>query len=173
MDMPCCLALEGFFHGWGRDLVLFFYFFQGSSMAVHAVAGSGHPLGGLADVADDCGWFSLAKKCRGQQPSYTKTQYKPDLSQLGPWPLKGHLSMRALAAGKWGQLGWPSAVLVLGVRGVRAPPACLWGCDGAPWEAGRAILRSRSASPPPGGSHTAREISHRTGAYQGQNCCEI
>jgi hypothetical protein len=29
MDMPCCLALEGVFHGWGRDLGPFFnYFFQ-------------------------------------------------------------------------------------------------------------------------------------------------
>ena len=27
MDMPCCLALEGVFHGWGRDLVPFFNYF--------------------------------------------------------------------------------------------------------------------------------------------------
>ena len=32
MDMPCCLALEGFFHGWSRELGPFFNFFKGSSM---------------------------------------------------------------------------------------------------------------------------------------------
>jgi hypothetical protein len=38
MDMPCCLALEGFFHGWGRDFGPFFYFFEGSSMPWQAQA---------------------------------------------------------------------------------------------------------------------------------------
>ena len=63
-----------------------FYFFF--SRFLHAVAGSGHPLGGLADVADGSGWFSLAHKGQGQQPGYIKAQYKPNLSQLGPWPLE-------------------------------------------------------------------------------------
>ena len=69
------------------------------------MAGSGHPLGGLADVAGSNGRFSLARKGKGKRPSYIKTQNKPNLSQLGPWPLKGHLSMRALAVGRWGEFG--------------------------------------------------------------------
>ena len=97
MDMPCCLALEGIFHRWGCELVLLLF-----SRFLHAVAGAGHPLGGFPDVADDGGRFSLARKGQGQQPSYIKTKYKPGLSKLGPWPLKGHLSMRALAACRWG-----------------------------------------------------------------------
>jgi hypothetical protein len=56
----------------------FFLFF---SRFLHALAGSGHPLGGLADVADGNGWFSLAHKGKGQHPSYIKTQYKPKLSE--------------------------------------------------------------------------------------------
>ena len=100
MDMPCCLALEGDFHGWGRELCFLFF-----SRFLHAVAGAGHPLGGLADVADDSWWFSFGRKVQGQHLSYIKTQYKPNLSQLGPWPLKGHLSMRALAVGRCEQLG--------------------------------------------------------------------
>ena len=58
------------------------------SRFLHAVAGAGHPLGGIADVADDEGRFSLAQKGQGQQPSYIKAKYKRNLSQLGPWPLK-------------------------------------------------------------------------------------
>jgi len=69
MDMPCCLALKGGFHGWGRELVPF----CSSSRFLHAVAGAGHPPGGIADVADDGGRFSLAQKGRGQQPSYVKS----------------------------------------------------------------------------------------------------
>ena len=53
MDMPCCLALQGIFHGWGRDLVPFLFF----SRFLHAVAVAGHPLGALVDVADDEGRF--------------------------------------------------------------------------------------------------------------------
>ena len=105
MDMPCCLALEEVFHGWGHKLC----FSRVFSRFLHHddVAGAGHPLGGLADVADDGGRFSFAQECQGQQPSYINTKYKRNLSQLGPWPLKGHLSMRmrALAIGRWGQFG--------------------------------------------------------------------
>ena len=43
MDMPCCLALQGVFHGWGRKLVPFIYL-----RFLHAVAGAVHPLGVLA-----------------------------------------------------------------------------------------------------------------------------
>ena len=88
---------------------------------LHALAGPGHPLRRLADVGDDSGRFSLVHKGQGQHPSYLKTQYKPNLIQLGPWPLKGHLSMRALAVGRCEQLGWPSGVLVPGVRGRQGP----------------------------------------------------
>ena len=70
------------------------------SRFLHAAAGSGHLLGGLANVADDNRWFSLAHKGQVQQPSYIKTQYKPNLSQLRPCPLKGHLSMHTLAVGR-------------------------------------------------------------------------
>ena len=48
MDMPCCLALEGVFHGWGRDLGPFFYLF--SFRFLHAVAGAAHPLGDPASA---------------------------------------------------------------------------------------------------------------------------
>ena len=116
------------------------------------MACAGHPLGGLADVADDGGWFSLAQKCQGQQPSYIKTKYKPNLSQLGPWPLKGHLYMRTLAAGRWEQLGWPSAVLVLGVRGGQNPSGLPLGVQWGPlggWQ-GDIALAVRHP-PPPGG----------------------
>ena len=74
MDMPCCLALEGFFHGWSRELGPFFYFFY---RLLHAVAGSGHPLGGLADVADDSWWFSFGRKGQGQHLSYLKPNTSP------------------------------------------------------------------------------------------------
>ena len=47
MDMPCCLALEGVFHGWGRDLGPFFNYF---SRFLHAVAGAVHPLGDPASA---------------------------------------------------------------------------------------------------------------------------
>jgi hypothetical protein len=124
MDMPCCLALEGFFHGWGRELGPFFFF---SSRFLHAVADAGHPLGGLADVADCGGRFSLAQKGQGQLPSYIKAKCKLNLSQLGPWPLKGQLSMRALAVGRPcdgpnGAAGYPAPALI--------PPA-------PPWDRGR------------------------------------
>ena len=69
MDMPCCIALEGVFYGWGCELVPFFVFFF---RLLHAVAGAGHPLGGIADIADDDQRFSLAQKGQGQQPSYVK-----------------------------------------------------------------------------------------------------
>ena len=72
MDIPFCLALQGVFHGRGRELVPFLYF----SRFIHAAAGAGHPLGDLADVADDEGRFSLAQKGQGKQPSYIKTKYK-------------------------------------------------------------------------------------------------
>ena len=36
------------------------------SRFLHAVAGPGDPLGGLADAAGDGGWFSLAQKCWGK-----------------------------------------------------------------------------------------------------------
>ena len=97
MDLPCCLALEGFFHGRGRELGPFFI---SPPRFLHAVAGAGHPLRGLADVAGDGGRFTLAQKGQGQQPSYIKAIYKLNLSQLGPWPLKEQLSMRALAVGR-------------------------------------------------------------------------
>ena len=120
MDMPCCLALEGIFHGRGRDLVPFFYF---PPRFLHAVADAGHPLGGLADVADGGGRFSLAQKGQRQLPSYIKAKCKPNLSQLGPWPLKGKRSMRALAVGRPcdgpnGAAGYPSPVV--------SPPAPPW-----------------------------------------------
>ena len=80
MDMPCCLALEGIFNGWGRELVPFFFL-----RFLHVVAGAGHALGGLAGVADDERRFSLAHRGQGHQPSYIKTKYKPNLSELRPW----------------------------------------------------------------------------------------
>ena len=93
-------------------VVIWCPFFNFFSRFLHALAGSGHPFGGLADVADGNGWFSLAHKGKGQHPSYIKTQYKPNLSQLGPWPLKGHLSMRALAVGRWGKSDVPARGVV-------------------------------------------------------------
>ena len=95
MNMPCCLALEGLFHGRGREFGPF-----PPSRFLHAVASAGHPLGGLADAAGYGGRFSLAQKGQGQQPSYMKGKFKLNLSQLGPWPVKGQLSMRALAVGR-------------------------------------------------------------------------
>ena len=38
MDMPFCLALQGYFHGWGRELVPLFCFFQDFSMPWQAQA---------------------------------------------------------------------------------------------------------------------------------------
>ena len=75
-------------------------FFISPPRLLYAVAGAGHPLGGPADVAGGGGRFSLAQKGQGQQPGYIKTKCKLNLSQLGPWPLKGQLSMRALAVGR-------------------------------------------------------------------------
>ena len=130
------------------------------SRFLHALAGPGHPLRRLADVGDDSGWFSLVHKGQGQQPSYLKTQYKPNLSQLGPWPLKGHLSMRALAVGRCEQLGLPSGVLVLGVRGGQGPSGLPLGVQWGPLggRQGDITLAVRRPPPPPG-AHTAREIS--------------
>ena len=127
----------------------FFIFF---SRFLHALAGSGHPLGGLADVTDGNGWFSLAHKGKGQHPSYIKTQYKPNLSQLGPWPLKGHLSMRALAVGRCEQLGLPSGVLVLGVRGGQGPSGLPLGVQWGPLggRQGDITLAVRRHPPPRG-----------------------
>ena len=124
------------------------------------MAGPGHPPQRLADVGDDSGWFSLVHKGQGQQPSYLKTQYKPNLSQLGPWPLKGHLSMRALAVGRCEQLGLPSGVLVLGVRGGQGPSGLPLGVQWGPLggRQGDITLAVRRHPPPPG-AHTAREIS--------------
>ena len=138
------------------------------------MAGSGHPLGGLADIADGNGRFSLSHKGQGKHPSYIKTQYMPNLSQLGPWPLKGHHSMRALAVGRCEQLGWPSEVVVLGARGGQGPSGLPLGvqCPPLGGRQGDFTLAVRRRPPPPG-PHTARKISHRTGAYQGQNCWEI
>ena len=86
-------------------VVIWCPFFLLSSRFLHSVADAGHPLGGISDVADGGGRFNLAQKGQGQQPSYIKTKCKLNLSQLGPWPLKGHLSMRALAVGRCEQLG--------------------------------------------------------------------
>ena len=47
--------------------------------------------------------------------------------------------------------------------GFKTPLACLWGCNGGPQGGGRAILRSRSASPPPRGltRHAKFRIAQR------------
>ena len=119
MGLPCCLALEGFFHGWGRELGSFLFF---SSRFLHAVADAGHLPRGPADVADGGGRFSLAQKGQGQLPSYIKAKCKLNLSQLGPWPLKGQLSMRAMAVGRPcdgpnGAAGYPAPAAI-----TAAPP---------------------------------------------------
>ena len=54
-----------------------------SSRFLHAVAGAGHVLGDIPDVADDEGRFGLVQKGQGQRPSYIKAKYKRNLSQLG------------------------------------------------------------------------------------------
>ena len=132
------------------------------------MAGSGHPLGGLADVADGNGWFSLAHKGKGQHPSYIKTQYKPNLSQLGPWPLKGHLSMRALAVGRCEQLGLPSGVLVLGVRGGQGPSGLPLGVQWGPLGGRQGdITLAVRRHPPPGGSHGTRNFAGHAMAQTG------
>ena len=132
------------------------------------MAGSSHPLGGLADVADGNGWVSLAHKEQGQQQSYIKTQHKPTLSQLGPCPLKGQLSMRALAVGRCGQLGWPSGVLVLGARGGQGPSGLPWGVQWGPLGGRQGDITLAGRRPPPlGGSHGMRNFAGHAMAQTG------
>ena len=58
MDMPCCLALEGIFHGRCRDLVPIFFVFKIPPCRGRLVAGAGHELGALVDASDDDGRFN-------------------------------------------------------------------------------------------------------------------
>ena len=61
MDLPCCLALEGFFHGWGRELGPFFIFPQDSSMPWQAQAIRSGVLPMLQVVEGDLVWRKRAR----------------------------------------------------------------------------------------------------------------
>ena len=77
MDMPCCLALEGVFHGWGRDLGPFFYYF----FQISPCRGRRSPsVGGSGE--------------RGSPGGGAGRLLFPRPAKLGPWGAAGRAGQR-------------------------------------------------------------------------------